>query len=159
LVIILITAMFLPILPSEKSKGGFKILGFKGTIRNQYSLLVDIPDSSSEIKSSALHKLLVQPVIDPKLTEKRLKEKSLSGVSAACVSWLLFASDVFYYQTSVQEEVNALAPSTVPAIWLLRLPTVGLLTLIWKDDDLSAFKEKVSSKCRKAGIVPAYRAN
>ena len=154
LLISLIIAVFLPILPSQKVEHGFKVLGFKGTVENQYSLLVDEIDSSGELK--VLNKLLEMPVVDLDATEKMYKAKGFSEQAAVCLSSTLLASDILFYQLSVQGEINALAPSTVPAIWLLRLPAVGVLSLLAELEDLSEIKDTYLVRCKNSGLAPVY---
>lgn len=154
LLILLIIASFLPILPSQRVEHGFKVLGFKGTVENQYSLLADEIDSAGELK--VLNKLLTMPVVELAPTEKVYKSKGFSEEEAVCLSSTMLVSDIFFYQMSLQDEINALAPSAVPAIWLLRLPTVGILRLIAEVEDLSEIRDSYLLKCKKAGLTPVY---
>jgi len=174
LLITLIGGMFLPILPLSKESDGFKVLGFRGSNPNQYALPaledfelirgdINLKDTGTKETgekamnpgTSRLLELINAPIIDTKKTKKDLQSKSIGDSASTCISWLFFASSVLENSREISAEISSLAPSTVPAIWLIRLPQVGILHLI-SDLELQNLYPEVLDKCKGLGLEPTF---
>lgn len=152
----LLLAAFLPILPSEKTPTGFSVMGFEGSVENQYSLLTDAHNLDVVPADEGLGKLMkvieTDNLVNLEKTERSLESKGLSKQAASCLSRLFLTTHILLHERVVQQQIQSLAPSAVPAIWLLRLPAVGILTAISK---LNVLELKATpSRCKRAGFIP-----
>lgn len=158
-VISLVSILFMPILPTERIKGqkGFKIFSNKGAIENQYSPLIDIlNDDLSHPDFVNLRKALELRLVDPKKTIEKLVDKGLKKPEATCISWQFFSSNILNDQRTLKQELDALAPSQVPAIWLIRSSIIGVFEIMIEKVNLQELNPKALEKCRKFGIEPSY---
>lgn len=158
-VISLVSILFMPILPTERIKGetGFRVFGNKGVIENQYSTIIDIwNDDLGHPDLIYLRKAFEHRLVNPKETIKKLVDKGLKKPEASCISWLFFSSNVFSDQLTLRQEFEALAPSQVPAIWLIRSSMIGVINIFIAHPNMTQLNIKALEKCRKLGIEPSY---
>jgi len=137
----------MPILPVERIKGekGFRIFDNKGVNENQYSPdLINLP------------KIFEYRLVNQEETVKKLVNKGLRQPEATCISWLFFSSNVLNDQLTFGHEFNTLAPSQVPAIWLIRSSIIGIIKIVIQHPNMTQLNIKALENCRKFGIEPSY---